>query len=379
MSELKWVFQLRQHTPMIHFQSGDTGVCLRATEVKPKFDKFLLTKGNLSEVQKKQWFCQSDSGELSSKIKMRFRAISDALIASKINPLYFGNTGVDTEEKKKTIFLKDGVEGTIICFNPEFLKIIKKYIPIFFLLNNFGTRQNKGFGSFSVTGEGEIRNIFDVIRIYEPNSYYLDYQKLGRTSCNKKLEDIGILYGLMKGGINTTEHYYKSALFRYYIANGIIHEKKAIKTVLFDGGNLQALNAPHYVRAVLGLTDQYRYSDNERRGIVSVKNDNIGRYQSPLYFKVLERYILIYLRPMPEAMKNAAFTFSLSRNNHTESISLKVPEFDIENFMEWFRNDFKNKEKIFDRNGNTIRDSLKAEDNSSFERIEFLVLRRCKK
>ena len=36
MNKLKWVFDLRQHTPMIHFQPTDSGVCLRATEVKAK-------------------------------------------------------------------------------------------------------------------------------------------------------------------------------------------------------------------------------------------------------------------------------------------------------------------------------------------------------
>ena len=69
MSDLKWVFQLRQHTPMIHFQSSEAGVCLRATEVKPKFDRFLLANVVLTDTQKEKWFYESDSGELSSKIQ----------------------------------------------------------------------------------------------------------------------------------------------------------------------------------------------------------------------------------------------------------------------------------------------------------------------
>lgn len=39
MAKLK--IQLKQHTPLIHFQSEQPGAILRATEVKPKLDKFL--------------------------------------------------------------------------------------------------------------------------------------------------------------------------------------------------------------------------------------------------------------------------------------------------------------------------------------------------
>lgn len=35
---------LSQQTPMWHFQSDQEGCCLRATEVKPKLDSFLLKK-----------------------------------------------------------------------------------------------------------------------------------------------------------------------------------------------------------------------------------------------------------------------------------------------------------------------------------------------
>ena len=35
---------LKQHTPMIHFQHNESGATLRASEVKPLLDKFILTK-----------------------------------------------------------------------------------------------------------------------------------------------------------------------------------------------------------------------------------------------------------------------------------------------------------------------------------------------
>ena len=44
MSKYKLSFTLRQHTPMIHFQADQPGATLRATELKPKLDKFLIEK-----------------------------------------------------------------------------------------------------------------------------------------------------------------------------------------------------------------------------------------------------------------------------------------------------------------------------------------------
>jgi hypothetical protein len=36
----KLIVKLEQHTPLIHFQHTQDGATLRATEFKPRFDKF---------------------------------------------------------------------------------------------------------------------------------------------------------------------------------------------------------------------------------------------------------------------------------------------------------------------------------------------------
>ena len=36
------IFELIQHTPIIHFQAKDMGATLRASEVKPKLDRYLM-------------------------------------------------------------------------------------------------------------------------------------------------------------------------------------------------------------------------------------------------------------------------------------------------------------------------------------------------
>lgn len=183
----------------------------------------------------------------------------------------------------------------------------------------------------------------------------------------------------MKGGINNTRNdsgqYYKSAIFRYYLEKNITHEKKVIKSVLFDGKDVSTMENPYFVRAVLGLTDGYVYRDNMRKGRVSVSHEDIKRYSSPIYFKVLNRYTFLFLRQTPEALQNASFIFSLKGR---DPIELKIPDFDIDDFMGWFAKDFNNKEKMEDkRTGKLIRGSLRAADNYKFVRIERLKLRRC--
>ena len=40
----KLEFTLKQHTPIIHFQHDQDGATLRASEVKPKLDRFIYSK-----------------------------------------------------------------------------------------------------------------------------------------------------------------------------------------------------------------------------------------------------------------------------------------------------------------------------------------------
>ena len=37
-------FTLEQHTPMLHFHASQQGATLRATDVKPRFDRWLIEK-----------------------------------------------------------------------------------------------------------------------------------------------------------------------------------------------------------------------------------------------------------------------------------------------------------------------------------------------
>ena len=46
----KLTFKLKQHTPIIHFQHDHHGATLRASELKPKLDRYILRKFGKEEL-----------------------------------------------------------------------------------------------------------------------------------------------------------------------------------------------------------------------------------------------------------------------------------------------------------------------------------------
>lgn len=150
---------LKQHTPIIHFQHDQDGATLRASEVKPKLDRFLLTKlgdGNYDVGVKKAnnqgWFI--GKGEHPAlDYKIFFRPSNNIKINIRPRhenaPMYFGNMG-DDDNKDKHFRKADFVEGIILTQWSELEVFVKNNISKFFFIHNFGTRQSKGYGSFTV-------------------------------------------------------------------------------------------------------------------------------------------------------------------------------------------------------------------------------------
>lgn len=160
-------FTLKQHTPLIHFQHAQDGATLRATEVKPKLDRFLIKKcqlteyiefeGKQKEIPKEEYahmFINSGRQHLALDYKLSFNCAPNTTIViekkSKNSlPLFFGNMGDDYIEKGLVMSIN---KHLIACKIQSFkcLDIIISHLADFFFENNFGTRQSKGFGSFFI-------------------------------------------------------------------------------------------------------------------------------------------------------------------------------------------------------------------------------------
>lgn len=331
-------FTLKQHTPIIHFQHEQEGATLRATEVKPKLDRFILQsvgngnyKTGYSFAKKNNWL--SGNGEHPSlNYKLRFKPVSNEVIQviEKDAPSFgsfFGNMGPEyINHIKALVFTEQPITGQIICLN---LSLVNKLLGTnilesFFALNNFGTRQSKGFGSFSVTVINNEEKIF-------PSKQFPFYFDLSVKN-NSSIDDFRTLFkrlnwfykslrsGLneIRGGDNYPKLYFKSLLFQY------VHEylkqqwdKKTIKKHFLDvnqaaecewyGDDIvcnassqnQTLDNKNF-KDLFGLSSLEKWGnqftlkktqatfENGKWQKTKENNTTVHRFKSPMFFKILK-------------------------------------------------------------------------------------------
>ncbi|MDZ4667980.1 MAG: hypothetical protein SGJ00_08855 [bacterium] len=290
-------FKLKQHTPIIHFQHNQEGATLRASEVKPKLDRFLMIKlceemsesSNMSLAEKyemgKKIAIKKDlligNGnhpalnyklsilnlsevkiELINKVKSANGVIkkkgreSDRRIIAELEsyPLFFGNLDKDIDdpnEYKKFAFCED-LEMKLCSLNSDLMDLLKKpgLIAEFLFTNNFGTRQSKGFGSYTVLDAQIPENLCKY-------SYNISHNKLPEKLSELKsfFEQIKIFYNCLRAGLHlkrpkknergekifvnnkpemTDVFYFKSLIFFYAKQKLKVQwEKKTIKEMFF--------------------------------------------------------------------------------------------------------------------------------------------------
>lgn len=328
----KLVIPLKQHTSMIHFQHNILGVSLRGSEIKSKVIKYLVDLPNyystLSNEQKEKineierivnknrsypFQCivrdntKTQNPENRKKEDIGKKAQSKYL-GAKIKTLYFGErTNLIRLEYIDVVFQSNDV---------ELLKLIELSMPIMLAFENFGTRQNKGFGSFSLSPDYKpsdnlsvhleelntfINNMESVYKKNNSNVHLLTIKtikdnevkpddeisaKITDESAANPVNELAVfhniyyLYNTLKGGINEDkngknpeknpeknhEKYSKSLLFKYLrnTNRNLIWEKRYFKQVLakddpkFD-------NQLKYIRGLLGFTTDFLFKETHIR------------------------------------------------------------------------------------------------------------------
>lgn len=378
-------FMVQQHTPLIHFQHEQDGATLRATELKPKLDAYIISrllkiplsevikskdeKGKetkndlLSRIPDKSWLVgKGEPGHLALNYKIKIKTpTADPIryvIGSYIpkhrqqeyqeqgfkildkTPYFADNQGLkegNTASIKQGLLYKEPLELSITCFVPGLLPKIVEEIPYVFAYENFGTRQSKGFGSFTPTSIRSAENFEDLLRVHEDYKEALKLTVKG--DLYKAFQTIDSEYKILKGGFGKEE----SQMKLYFEDRGIEWEKEIIKRRLIGGrGNRKSDNYtnardPKYVRVLLGLAELYEFP--QKRAKVNIKpiNNDIQRFRSPITVKIFQDrvgYHLYLLSPkaLPQVILNAEYEFIL---NSQESITLKAPEeFDIKDFLQ---------------------------------------------
>lgn len=396
MSKYKLTVKLKQHTPIIHFQHDQAGATLRATELKPKLDRFVFKyfrKIFPDEQVEDNFLANFDPGnKVPSNYKMRVQQIKSCkriLLSSRIfdprksasdwgqKTVFQGVPFFAEEEHVKNLIQKEGRRGPVVyieaselekkvekwgllpedgqsdvdvtihiqSFSSEIIRVLKKCIPYFFAFENFGTRQNKGFGCFSVIEDGTppfeelLKSVFTYRYRLELNIDRKSWVDQREAILRKITQD----YQLLKAGRNFGG-YKKSLLFLYAVTQlqgkttdnqgnkkqvPVRWEKRKIKQVINNNqvptprsytqshyelhtkGNNSSIMDEHgtnswqhpddffqYVRLALGMADQYSFStkkldrngDYEYRDNGEIKPDQNKVYVAKVNSDSIDRY-----------------------------------------------------------------------------------------
>lgn len=384
--------KLRQHTPIIHFQHEQFGATLRATELKPKLDKFIVKLHFRGEFDKYKnylvGFNEKEYNNLSVKDQKEYREKYYALAykvrikSPKIekkdikdikHSLFFGNIGKKKKGEKeiKSVCLNNDkeIELTIFSFREGLLNIVSKNIAHFYSLTNFGTRQNKGFGSFYIS-EDDKTYFKDISEVLPKDTYYIE---IGSIDDDEIFLTLDYYYKRLKSGINPfrkgkckPEQYRKAYLYLYLDDKnlGYSWEKRWIKETFF--GLKPDNKKKKFARALLGLPGNYLYKatnepcnpGEEKIKIskicnINVENKNISRIKSPITFKIIKDF-----------NKRNTRVFILLEEELIRKIDSKCKEKTEFNFKTWNR---EGKLKLPDRNI-LIEDLIKCYNEKELEK-----------
>ncbi len=246
-----------QDTPMWHFQGAFDDCCLRATEVKPKLDRFLLAKLDKGELSvngcaltsrddvPSTWWANED--KTAFNYKMRISAESRSIIESQVPdldrrtgqqktdrngkpvfrnlyPIYFARVGAD-ETGDMELVRMSGIRVELIVSDDRLAECIAPIIPAFFASHSFGARQDKGFGCFRVSGAGSTGQLSGA-------SYYFIVPACNNSEDKYQslFQHINYFHKVIRSGVNERGCYVKSMMYHYAKDKGDDWDKPVIRT-----------------------------------------------------------------------------------------------------------------------------------------------------
>lgn len=390
--------QLEAQSPIIHFQHDQAGATLRASEVKPKLDRFLLNKmeqetGKRVAVLKKDngyavMFTDKEHNALNYRMNFEVPGNAYWVEPGTFKPesysIYYGNSGVhDEKEKKKAVFTNPVMN--LMCFNQVLRNYFEKYLVEFFAVTNFGTMQDKGFGSFmpkeclQKSGEltlEETKRFAEMLKqaAGSVHCYSMSFVRVPEEInaknawCTKVFKQIKDFYGIMKSGQNFGG-YSRSYLFQYMHGTdnkgnrddlSIDNEKawlkqKGIVPIIEKNGKTDRVDKnPRYVRALLGVGAGMSFIQKDGKRLkVKINHkkgdgDAIERMDSPVKFKIIRNKVFITAEEVPEEIYGRMFEFQNKERNWdgNKRGSLMTPskedfkdgKFDIQTFLACYVN-----------------------------------------
>lgn len=288
-------FTLKQHTPLIHFQHTQDGATLRATEVKPKLDRFIcktVFKDDFELIKTYLvGYSLKNERDLKEKFGKGFRALDyklqiitpetwefeidrykikwnrdnkqyefdkdeDGVKKFEQFPCFFGNMGDENmEEPKVFLFFKGDIKINITCFENSLLEVIQIHFQHFIGKETFATRSSKGFGSFAfvITETQQVTyipslyyftvnvssinaNLDRLKKEYKFRKHNVSDDTILKIEKQRELfRQIELFYRVLRSGFNMPNKFYiKSPLWAFMANKDIQWEKKTIKHKYFS-------------------------------------------------------------------------------------------------------------------------------------------------
>jgi hypothetical protein len=331
--------KLKQHTPLIHFQHNQEGATLRASEVKPKLDRFIINK--LTEEQIAFKHIKSTRDALDYKIKIKSGILETYTIQDR-HPLFFANMG--DGERKEFRYCDGYTEVEFQTFHEEIINYLKEYLVEFFLCNNFGTRQSKGFGAFFFDNS-------DPLYQQPIQTQLMDYCFTVNVSKNLTnqwrvlFEHIELFYKVLRSGLNICNRegtiYIKPIIFKYAKEKGLQWDKKTIKETYLDrnlkGQRLAHINEKYIFKDLLGLSSNENW--RSYRGTVTKESlGTIERFKSPIIFKPIrinQNSFNVFFKATEISEDYLGQKFRIKFNDRSNLTLPVYPEFDMDDFLNY--------------------------------------------
>ena len=391
-SDYKLCFKLKQHTPIIHFQADQKGATLRATELKPKLDRFLMEYFEEENERRKE------SGEElidyeKFLIAGQERAFDYKVRIEEHNEVapfieesnFLGN--MDKNKKKLSEKYSKGITFiSITSFQSNLITAIKEIMPSFLLQTNFGARTSKGYGSFY---------LFDSINdtYCSPDFSFVNKRVYKFKSIKEKcIDDIKLLNNFFRSGINLpcstysqkdeekdskhkkgtlkrgcpkiispekgTRVYIKSALYNYLNdKTDFTWDKKKIKHKFKPmNENIEDDSRATLARDLFGLSSRQEWQTEKGKMIITKDNKHFSRLKSPIFFKPLisedvitkansEVIVTFWANDSYKDMLGKTFTI---KSNDRNGFPLSTPiDFSFDDFFDYIVNEYT---PIVDRN-----------------------------
>ena len=204
------IVQLKQHTPLLHFQAPQDGATLRASEVKPRLDAFLREQGIPVPRYKMRIVTEGER-----KIRETSEPKKNGRGMINTAPMFFGNG--------KTMVSSPSLTLSMTVFQGS---IPQDKLVSFFAQNNFGTRQTKGYGAFTVES-------INGSRVSDPlPKRFVSYFEMKNADWSSVFRNVELLHKTLRSGLNGQSPYslyFKSLLFSYAESKNLVWDKRIIK------------------------------------------------------------------------------------------------------------------------------------------------------